>query len=146
MVGQRHPYRQNTATSHRQIEFVVWCLERTIDLCPATNPATEMLCLCIDFGASRTDNKSQPTSLGQAKRVCVLLSFRRRARADPVLATVCTSCKHITASVSDALCAPTFLDSSMASTLCVAQLSLALPIPQWRPDAFLHHLACLPLC
>lgn len=43
--------------------------QRTIDLCPPTLPATEMLCLCIDFGANRNDAKSQPTSLGQARKV-----------------------------------------------------------------------------
>ncbi|SCZ99006.1 BZ3500_MvSof-1268-A1-R1_Chr3-1g05760 [Microbotryum saponariae] len=67
-----HPYRQNTNTSHRQIEFVVWCLERTLDLAPATNPPTEMLCLCIDFGASR-NVKTPPTSPGTAKEVLKIL-------------------------------------------------------------------------
>ncbi|GAA6004749.1 CRAL-TRIO domain-containing protein [Rhodotorula paludigena] len=67
-----HPYRQNTETGPRQIAFVVWCLERTIDLAPPTDPATEMLCLCIDFGASR-NAKSQPTTLGQARKVLEIL-------------------------------------------------------------------------
>ncbi|ORY79359.1 CRAL-TRIO domain-containing protein [Leucosporidium creatinivorum] len=67
-----HPYKQNTETGPRQIDFVIWCLERTIDLCPATNPPTEMLCLCIDFGAS-LKVKAPPTSLGQAKKVLDIL-------------------------------------------------------------------------
>lgn len=46
-------------------------LQRTIDLAPATDPATEMLCLCIDFGANQKDAKSQPTTLSQARKVCV---------------------------------------------------------------------------
>lgn len=29
----QHPYRQNTETGPAQIDFVVWCLERAIDLC-----------------------------------------------------------------------------------------------------------------
>ena len=43
-------------------------LQRTIDLAPATDPATEMLCLCIDFGAGQK-NSGQPTTLGQARKV-----------------------------------------------------------------------------
>ncbi|MEI4855977.1 hypothetical protein, partial [Klebsiella pneumoniae] len=54
------------------IAFVVWCLERTIDLAPATDPATEMLCLCIDFGAGQK-NSGQPTTLGQARKVLEIL-------------------------------------------------------------------------
>ncbi|KAM0754643.1 CRAL/TRIO domain-containing protein [Meredithblackwellia eburnea MCA 4105] len=68
-----HPYRQNTQESMSQINFVVWCLERTIDLCPPTDPATETLCLCIDFGANRSGDKTPPTSLRQAKRVLDIL-------------------------------------------------------------------------
>ena len=64
-----HPYRQNTQVSPRQIEFNVWCLERVLDLCPPTVPPTEMLCLCIDFGAAGSGGSSQPTTLGQAKKV-----------------------------------------------------------------------------
>ncbi|GAA5836098.1 hypothetical protein JCM9279_002192 [Rhodotorula babjevae] len=68
-----HPWRQNTEVGPRQIAFVVWCLERTIDLAPATDPATEMLCLCIDFGANVKDAKGQPTTLGQARKVLEIL-------------------------------------------------------------------------
>lgn len=68
-----HPYRQNTETGPAQIDFVVWCLERAIDLCPATDPPTDMICLCIDFGANLANTKSQPTSVGQAKRVLDIL-------------------------------------------------------------------------
>lgn len=46
--------------------------QRTIDLAPATDPPTEMICLCIDFGAS-LNHKAPPTSLGQAKRVLDIL-------------------------------------------------------------------------
>ncbi|GAA5869630.1 hypothetical protein JCM16303_000529 [Sporobolomyces ruberrimus] len=68
-----HPYRQNTQTGPDQIAFVVWCLERALDLAPATDPATEMLCLCIDFGANLKDTKSQPTTLSQARKVLEIL-------------------------------------------------------------------------
>ena len=48
-------------------------VQRAIDLCPPTNPVTDTICLCIDFGANRTGDKSQPTSIMQAKRVlCVV--------------------------------------------------------------------------
>lgn len=47
-------------------------LQRTIDLSPPTNPPTEMICLCIDFGAS-LNHKAPPTSLGQAKKVLDIL-------------------------------------------------------------------------
>ncbi|TKA57499.1 hypothetical protein B0A53_00730 [Rhodotorula sp. CCFEE 5036] len=67
-----HPHRQNTEVGPKQIAFVVWCLERTIDLAPATDPATEMLCLCIDFGAGQK-NSGQPTTLGQARKVLEIL-------------------------------------------------------------------------
>lgn len=54
LTQARYPYRQNarrdgaapltsqTKTSPRQIQFVVWILERTIDLMP---PGVETLCL-----------------------------------------------------------------------------------------------------
>ncbi|POY72556.1 hypothetical protein BMF94_4383 [Rhodotorula taiwanensis] len=67
-----HPHRQNTEVGPKQIAFVVWCLERTIDLAPPTDPATEMLCLCIDFGAGQK-NSGQPTTLGQARKVLEIL-------------------------------------------------------------------------
>ncbi|GAA5821281.1 hypothetical protein JCM11251_004551 [Rhodosporidiobolus azoricus] len=68
-----HPNRQNTQTGPDQIAFVVWCLERTLDLLPPTDPAVEMLCLCIDFGANDKNAKSQPTTLGQARKVLEIL-------------------------------------------------------------------------
>ncbi|KAL8286365.1 hypothetical protein RQP46_004382 [Phenoliferia psychrophenolica] len=68
-----HPYRQNTETSMSQINFVVWCLERAIDLCPPSVPVTDTIALCIDFGANRTGDKTQPTSIMQAKRVLDIL-------------------------------------------------------------------------
>ncbi|KAI5481682.1 CRAL/TRIO domain-containing protein [Pseudohyphozyma bogoriensis] len=68
-----HPYRQNTETNPSQIDFVVWCLERTIDLCPATVPVTDMLCLCIDLGSNRSDSKGQPTPPSVAKKVLDIL-------------------------------------------------------------------------
>lgn len=52
---------------------MIWCLERTIDLCPATEVPTEMLCLCIDFGSGRGNDKAPPTSLGQARKVLHIL-------------------------------------------------------------------------
>jgi len=63
------PGRQNTKQSHRQIQFVVWTLERTVDL---MGPHVENLCLLIDFGAGEKGG-GQPTSLGQAKKVLDIL-------------------------------------------------------------------------
>ncbi|GAA5855526.1 hypothetical protein JCM8547_007872 [Rhodosporidiobolus lusitaniae] len=68
-----HPNRQNTEVGPNQIKFVVWCLERTLDLLPPTDPAVEMLCLCIDFGANDKGAKGQPTTLGQARKVLEIL-------------------------------------------------------------------------
>ncbi|GAA5884608.1 hypothetical protein JCM6882_005320 [Rhodosporidiobolus microsporus] len=68
-----HPNRQNTQVGPDQIAFVVWCLERTLDLLPPTDPAVEMLCLCIDFGKDDKNAKSQPTTLGQARKVLEIL-------------------------------------------------------------------------
>ncbi|BGP14593.1 hypothetical protein JCM10213_001941 [Rhodosporidiobolus nylandii] len=68
-----HPNRQNTQVGPDQIAFVVWCLERTLDLLPPTDPAVDMLCLCIDFGAGQKDAKGQPTTLGQARKVLEIL-------------------------------------------------------------------------
>ncbi|KAH9814015.1 CRAL-TRIO domain-containing protein [Melampsora americana] len=62
---------QNTKPSEDQIKFVVWCLERTIDLMP---PGVESLTLLIDFGSSKVPNASgQPTTLSQAKQVLNIL-------------------------------------------------------------------------
>ncbi|GAA6002228.1 hypothetical protein JCM10207_003136 [Rhodosporidiobolus poonsookiae] len=66
-----HPHRQNTQVGPRQIDFVIWCLERTLDLLPPTDPAVDMLCLCIDFGAGQKGG--QPTTLGQARKVLEIL-------------------------------------------------------------------------
>jgi len=63
-----HPYRQNTKVSPRQIQFVVWTLERAVDMMP---PGVENLALCIDFGASQ--GGGQPTSMGQARQVLYIL-------------------------------------------------------------------------
>ncbi|KAH8914335.1 CRAL/TRIO domain-containing protein [Atractiella rhizophila] len=64
-----YPYRQNTKVSPRQIQFVVWTLERAIDLMP---PGVENLCLMIDFG-SGVGGGGQPTTPGQAKKVLEIL-------------------------------------------------------------------------
>lgn len=63
------PWRQNTKQSHRQIQFVVWTLERAVDL---MGPNVENLCLLIDFGSGEHGG-GQPTSLGQAKKVLDIL-------------------------------------------------------------------------
>ncbi|KAG0150137.1 hypothetical protein CROQUDRAFT_652854 [Cronartium quercuum f. sp. fusiforme G11] len=67
-----YPYKQNTKPSDAQIKFVVWCLERTIDLMP---PGIESLTLLIDFGNSKNNHNStgQPTTLSQAKQVLNIL-------------------------------------------------------------------------
>ncbi|VDC07517.1 unnamed protein product [Peniophora sp. CBMAI 1063] len=59
------PSRQNTEESHRQIEFVVWMLERTLDL---AGPGVETLSLMINF-ADRAKNPS----FGTAKTVLNIL-------------------------------------------------------------------------
>lgn len=64
------PYRQNTNTLDRQIQFVVWCLERTVDM---MGPEVENLCLLIDFGTGEKGGGGQPTSLGQARKVLSIL-------------------------------------------------------------------------
>ena len=88
----QHPNRQNTAPSHKHIEFVVWCLEvslppppspsladpsnpqRTIDLLPASNPAIDTICLAIDLKASRDDGaKAPPIAIGEARQVLHVL-------------------------------------------------------------------------
>ncbi|GAA93867.1 uncharacterized protein L969DRAFT_84683 [Mixia osmundae IAM 14324] len=63
-----YPGRQNTKTGPRQIKFVVWCLERAVDLMP---PGVDSLCLNIDFGSGH--GGGQPTSLGQAREVLNIL-------------------------------------------------------------------------
>lgn len=55
---------RQTKVSPRQIQFVVFLLERTIDLMPQ---GVENLCLCIDFNAS--NGGGQPTTVGQARTV-----------------------------------------------------------------------------
>lgn len=68
-----HPYRQNTEPSQGQIDLVVWFLERTLDLTPATNPPTETMSLCIDFGSNRPGTKAQQTPLTTAQTVLHIL-------------------------------------------------------------------------
>lgn len=92
-AAAQHPNRQNTPPSHKHIEFVVWCLEvslapslsslsislnhdaqRTIDLLPATNPAIDTICLCIDLKSSRDDGgKAPPIAIGEARQVLHVL-------------------------------------------------------------------------
>lgn len=52
------PSRQNTEESHRQIEFLVWMLERTLDL---AGPGVETLSLMINY-SDRAKNPSFATS------------------------------------------------------------------------------------
>ncbi|KAF3760317.1 regulated by circadian rhythms/phosphatidylinositol transfer protein [Cryphonectria parasitica EP155] len=65
-----NPGRQNTAASHRQVEHLVFMLERTIELMP---PGQETLALLINFksGSGRSGNTSPPIS--QAKEVLHIL-------------------------------------------------------------------------
>lgn len=68
-----HPSRQNTLPNEAQIDFVVFCLERALDLAPATNPATDTLALCIDFGSNIAGTKPQATPMGTAQKVLNIL-------------------------------------------------------------------------
>ncbi|MBW0541487.1 hypothetical protein O181_081202 [Austropuccinia psidii MF-1] len=64
------PNRQNTKTSNQQIKFVVWCLERAIDLMPNQ---VESICLLICLGHPASSHSTPPTTLSQAKEVVNIL-------------------------------------------------------------------------
>jgi len=59
------PSRQNTSESPRQIQFVVWTIERTIDL---MGPGVETLALMINFA-----DRSKNPSFGTARTVLNIL-------------------------------------------------------------------------
>lgn len=63
------PGRQNTEPSHRQVEHLVFMLERTIELMP---PGQEMLALLINFKTSATRSYTAPP-LSQSKEVLNIL-------------------------------------------------------------------------
>lgn len=64
-----NPGRQNTESSHRQVEHLVYMLERTIDLMP---PGQETLALLINFqSSSGRSNTAPPLSI--AKEVLSIL-------------------------------------------------------------------------
>ncbi|UZJ56954.1 hypothetical protein CBS101457_006274 [Exobasidium rhododendri] len=50
------PGRENTSPSPRQIEYLVWSLERAIDFCPE---GQDKICLLIDYSTATT--QSQPS-------------------------------------------------------------------------------------
>ncbi|PSR76401.1 CRAL-TRIO domain-containing protein [Coniella lustricola] len=64
-----NPGRQNTAASPRQIEHLVFMLERSLDLLP---PGQETLALLINFKAGGGRSNTAPP-LGQAKEVLHIL-------------------------------------------------------------------------
>lgn len=64
-----NPGRQNTEPSHRQVEHLVFMLERAIELMP---PGQETLALLINFKASGTRSNTSPP-LSQAKEVLNIL-------------------------------------------------------------------------
>lgn len=69
--------RQNTKVSQRQIRFVVWCLERTIDLMP---PGVESLALLIDFGTGKAGGGGQRASGSHSQT----LDFRGKKKSADV--------------------------------------------------------------
>lgn len=64
-----NPGRQNTAPSHRQVEHLVYMLERTIELMP---PGQETLALLINFQSSSGRSNTAPP-ISQAKEVLSIL-------------------------------------------------------------------------
>ncbi|KUI57294.1 Phosphatidylinositol transfer protein PDR16 [Cytospora mali] len=63
------PGRQNTEPSHRQVEHLVFMLERVIELMP---PGQEMLALLINFKAGATRSYTAPP-MSQAKEILDIL-------------------------------------------------------------------------
>ncbi|KAK0751937.1 CRAL-TRIO domain-containing protein [Schizothecium vesticola] len=64
-----NPGRQNTAASPRQVQHLVYMVERVIDLMPAQQ---EMLSLMIDFKPSKTRSNTSP-GIAQAREVLDIL-------------------------------------------------------------------------
>ncbi|KAF3908427.1 Patellin-3 [Orbilia brochopaga] len=62
-----NPARQNTPRSERQIQHLVWMMERVLELAP---PGSETLALLIDFKAATS---GQNASVGQGKQVMDIL-------------------------------------------------------------------------
>lgn len=70
-----HPNRQNTLPSASQIDFVIYTLERAIDLLPPTIPATETICLAIDLDSKDPKTgKSLPPASSEFLHFLFLLS------------------------------------------------------------------------
>ncbi|KAK7735642.1 Phosphatidylinositol transfer protein (PITP) [Cytospora paraplurivora] len=63
------PGRQNTEPSHRQVDHLVFMIERTVELMP---PGQEMLALLINFKAGAAKGYSAPP-ISQAKEVIDIL-------------------------------------------------------------------------
>lgn len=64
-----NPGRQNTEPSHRQVEHLVYMVERVIELMP---PRQEMLCLLINFKQSKSRSNTAP-GIGQGREVLSIL-------------------------------------------------------------------------
>lgn len=64
-----NPGRQNTEPSHRQVEHLVFMVERSIDLTPA---GQEMLALLINFKSSSGRSNTSPP-ISQAKEILSIL-------------------------------------------------------------------------
>ena len=54
-----NPARQNTQTSPRQIQYLVWCLERVTDLMPK---GVETLSLLVNFKSSSSSSNPSPST------------------------------------------------------------------------------------
>jgi hypothetical protein len=65
------PGRQNTEPSHRQVEHLVYMVDRVIDIMPA---GQEMLCLMINFKQSKTRKYTHP-SLSMARECLNILQM-----------------------------------------------------------------------
>ena len=79
------PQNQNTKTNPKQVEHLVYMLERTLDIAP---PGQESLALLIDFRNSSAG--SQP-SIGTARQVMSILQGHYPERLGRALITHCES-------------------------------------------------------
>ena len=82
------PQNQNTKTNPKQVEHLVYMLERTLDIAP---PGQESLALLIDFRNSSAG--SQP-SIGTARQVMSILQGHYPERLGRALITHCESTLH----------------------------------------------------
>lgn len=79
-----NPSRQNTQRSERQIEHLVYMLERSIELCPA---GQETIALLIDFEGTRT---GQGASIAQGRQTLNILQSHYPERLGRALLCHCS--------------------------------------------------------